>query len=567
MHVDEGGVGDGADADFSLEDSATLTRRQRDRSVYTKHVQVPGKGRPNLFKLGGRLSSKDNPYSAMDMTMEHAEATLGGSAPRENGAFLFRRSTAGGGAVVLSMLWQHHVHHFVLKYLLKGAVKDKKINAMLKKVVKRFKKSTDGTLPGLLTDYVGNEEAAVPPASPGADAGAGAVQLRPRQKLPPPAHQQPLADAEYDDINGEDFEDANAGGANANRDSVLSVGSCDSLIYSLDPVYDDFDGVTHESGTVNYSVPVKADPGYASPQDALEVAAAAASDKDTVKDALQDIYAIPNKTQKKAKQLPPQLPPPLPTRSNDTSVTDDDGPGPGPAGQAAVAGDGQVRPVPAPRPRSSMSNWLDTSTLHAGSQSNAGGAAAEGGSQGAEVGYEEIGGSEDDSDDNDDDDGGGGGVLSPRPRLVLERVGVSPAPRSPRSTPLSPSPRSSPKAPRSSKRPLSGFLKHVFGGKKEAGGGEQAAVADDDGEGGNRPISIVVPADYTTDQGPLAAGDPHSAGEHTAGRKHRTAKGFKAGPRALARFPLRTPCGRANRAWVSHAPNLRQARLGRSVGR
>jgi len=158
VHVDEGGVGDGADADFSLEDSATLTRRQRDRSVYTKHVQVPGKGRPNLFKLGGRLSSKDNPYSAMDMTMEHAEATLGGSAPRENGAFLFRRSTAGGGAVVLSMLWQHHVHHFVLKYLLKGAVKDKKINTSKSRRLARVQKALPSCRPSQCLSFPSPKE-------------------------------------------------------------------------------------------------------------------------------------------------------------------------------------------------------------------------------------------------------------------------------------------------------------------------------------------------------------------------------------------------------------------------
>jgi hypothetical protein len=122
------------------------------------------------------------------MTMVQAEAVLGGAAPRSNGAFLFRKSTAEDGAVVLSMMWEHTVQHFVVKIAegagLAGAA-DAALIKQLRKFVQRFAKKTDGVLPGILTEYVSHDEIspavfAAPHPAPRSSPAHG--------KKPPPPH-------------------------------------------------------------------------------------------------------------------------------------------------------------------------------------------------------------------------------------------------------------------------------------------------------------------------------------------------------------------------------------------
>ena len=134
--------------------------------MYTKSVALPSKSKLFNFPRKSKNAAVNRVGPPLALSMAQSEAVLGGSAPRENGAFLFRKSTAGteGYSVVLTMVWNHKLYHFVVKIeqskaaaagAAQGAAplpnEEKAMVKQLRKFVKRFSKKTDGVLPGPLT--------------------------------------------------------------------------------------------------------------------------------------------------------------------------------------------------------------------------------------------------------------------------------------------------------------------------------------------------------------------------------------------------------------------------------
>eukprot|EP00039_Didymoeca_costata_P002371 m.59713 g.59713 ORF g.59713 m.59713 type:complete len:534 (-) comp11267_c0_seq1:145-1746(-) len=275
---------------------------QHQRSVYTQHLDVKRKQKGRKFVIP-RKSALRTRLKLVELSMEQAEALLGGDAPRENGAFLFRASSAGGGAVVLSMVWDKKVHHFVLKYTLvdpKHQVKE--LRRHLKKAFDKFSKSTCDMLPGVLTEYVGEDE--IP-----ADWLAGRNQLEELlDTIPDSAAIEPEVKLRSNGVN-----------LRAKRDNVVShyresqyiqfqpdnddpsddEAAGDEVIYKMDPLYDDFDAQKMVSEANN-----------AEGGDKDAYAVMCSSDYDCPQDALQKIQMNANlKDTKKNKGIPPSLPP------------------------------------------------------------------------------------------------------------------------------------------------------------------------------------------------------------------------------------------------------------------